>query len=45
MKCYVIPAPKGIESLTLVDRPDPAPGPRQVEMRIREWSRRLAVGR
>jgi NADPH:quinone reductase-like Zn-dependent oxidoreductase len=26
MKCYVIPAPKGIDSLTLAERPDPTPG-------------------
>lgn len=38
MKCYVIPAPKGIESLTLVDRPDPTPGPRQVLVRVRATS-------
>ncbi|MGZ3340223.1 MAG: zinc-dependent alcohol dehydrogenase family protein [Reyranella sp.] len=34
MKCYVIPAPKGIDSLTLVERPDPTPGPRQVLVRV-----------
>ncbi|MBN9512631.1 MAG: NAD(P)-dependent alcohol dehydrogenase [Alphaproteobacteria bacterium] len=38
MKCYVIPAPKGIDSLTLVDRPDPTPGPRQVLVRVRATS-------
>jgi len=35
MKCYVIPAPTGIDSLTLVERPDPTPGPRQVLVRVR----------
>jgi NADPH:quinone reductase-like Zn-dependent oxidoreductase len=38
MKCYVIPTPKGIDSLTLVDRPDPTPGPRQVLVRVRATS-------
>jgi NADPH:quinone reductase-like Zn-dependent oxidoreductase len=38
MKCYVIPSPKGIDSLTLVDRPDPTPAPRQVLVRVRATS-------
>ncbi len=38
MKCYVIPSPKGIDSLTLVERRDPAPGPRQVLVRVRATS-------
>lgn len=38
MKCYVIPTPKGIDSLTLVERPDPVPGPRQVLVRVRATS-------
>jgi len=38
MKCYVIPAPKGIESLTLVERPEPTPGPRQILVRVRATS-------
>jgi NADPH:quinone reductase-like Zn-dependent oxidoreductase len=38
MKTYVIPKPAGIESLTLVDRPEPKPGPRQVLVRVRATS-------
>jgi len=38
MKCYVIPALTGIDSLTLVERPDPTPGPRQVLVRVRASS-------
>ena len=38
MKCYIIPTPKGIESLTLVERPDPTPGSRQVLVRVRATS-------
>jgi NADPH:quinone reductase-like Zn-dependent oxidoreductase len=38
MKCYVIPSPKGIESLQLVERPDPTPGPRQLLVRVRATS-------
>jgi NADPH:quinone reductase-like Zn-dependent oxidoreductase len=38
MKCYVIPSPKGIDALTLVERPEPTPGPRQVLVRVRATS-------
>jgi NADPH:quinone reductase-like Zn-dependent oxidoreductase len=38
MKTYIIPKPAGIESLSLVDRPDPTPGPRQVLVRVRATS-------
>ena len=38
MKCQIIPAPKGIDSLVLVERPDPRPGPRQVLVRVRATS-------
>jgi NADPH:quinone reductase-like Zn-dependent oxidoreductase len=38
MKCYVIPSPKGIDSLTLAERLDPTPGPRQLLVRVRATS-------
>lgn len=38
MKSYVIPAPRGIDSLTLVERPDPAPGRGQLLVRVRATS-------
>jgi NADPH:quinone reductase-like Zn-dependent oxidoreductase len=38
MRSYVIPSPKGIDSLTLVERPDPTPGPRQVLVRVHATS-------
>lgn len=38
MKCYVIPSPAGIESLTLAERRDPTPGPRQILVRVRASS-------
>ena len=39
MKCYIIPSPKGIDSLTLAERPDPTPGARQVLVRVRATTR------
>lgn len=38
MKCYVIPSPQGIDSLKMVERPEPKPGPRQVLVRVRATS-------
>ena len=38
MKAYVIPKPGSIDALTLVDRPEPRPGPRQVLVRVRATS-------
>lgn len=38
MKCYVIPSPAGIKSLTLAERRDPTPGPRQILVRVRASS-------
>ncbi|SKA39869.1 NADPH:quinone reductase [Enhydrobacter aerosaccus] len=38
MKTYIIPTPKGIDSLTLVERSDPTPGPYQVLVRVRATS-------
>lgn len=38
MKCYVIPSPQGIDSLQLVERAEPTPGPRQVLVRVRATS-------
>ena len=38
MKAYEIYEPFGIDALTLVDRPEPQPGPGQVLVRIRAVS-------
>ena len=38
MKCQVIPVPKGIDSLSMTERPEPTPGPRQVLVRVRATS-------
>ena len=38
MKAWIIPAPRGIDSLTLVDRPDPTPGHGQLLVRVRATS-------
>ena len=38
MKTFIIPAPKGIDSLALVTRPDPAPGRGQLLLRVRATS-------
>jgi NADPH:quinone reductase-like Zn-dependent oxidoreductase len=38
MRSYIVPSPAGIDSLTLVERPDPVPGHRQVLVRVRATS-------
>jgi NADPH:quinone reductase-like Zn-dependent oxidoreductase len=38
MRCYILSTPGSIDGLLLVERPDPAPGPRQVLVRVRATS-------
>ncbi len=38
MKTWIIPKPAGIDSLSLVERSDPTPGPRQVLVRVKATS-------
>jgi NADPH:quinone reductase-like Zn-dependent oxidoreductase len=38
MRCYILPAPGGIDHLERVERPEPTPGPRQLLVRVRATS-------
>ena len=38
MKVYELPQATGIDAITLVERPEPVPGPRQVLVRVRAAS-------
>src|SRR5438128_580663 len=38
MKQYQLPGPLGLDSLHLIDVPDPAPGPSEVLVDMRAWS-------
>jgi NADPH:quinone reductase-like Zn-dependent oxidoreductase len=38
MRCYILSEPGSIDGLQLVERPDPAPGPRQVLVQVRATS-------